>query len=142
MRVALTGSKDDNIVNVASMMRAEKVFKILFIVFGSETPKLYFRGYDTDETFKNTRVKYSIVYDAVYESDIGELTEYYESPAQFDTVRSCSLLNREGVLYGVFVLEDSHYNLVKNLIRPMFCERCGSEKHTMEMSNKNMGIKV
>ena len=142
MRIALTKSGDDNIVGAEYMKKAEEVFRLKFIVLGSEGPKVCFRGYDTDGTFKNTRVKYSIVYDSVYESDIGQLTEYYENPASFNTARSCALLNRDNTLYGIIVLEDSHYHLVKRLIKPMFCERCGSKKHTMEMSDKNKRVRL
>lgn len=57
------------------MAWAEMVFGMKFILLGPAPPTVCLRGYDTDGTFKGTKVRHTIQYDALYNSDVGDVVE-------------------------------------------------------------------
>lgn len=47
-----------------------------------------------------------------------------------------------GVKYYTMIFHDSHYDLLKKFLNPIYCTKCGATDHTEEMALKDESIKV
>lgn len=82
-------------------VRRKEVFGIKIVVMGSNPPVVSLSGYEADGSLENTKVTYRIQYDGVYPSDVGEMVEYSENYANFEIIKQCCFINRDGCRYRV-----------------------------------------
>ncbi|KFH61735.1 hypothetical protein MVEG_12429, partial [Podila verticillata NRRL 6337] len=131
-------------VELSMIARAEEIFGINILVLYNKDPVVYF----VDKTMKFGSYK-DIKRDYVISWACYDGTSYGRDEL---CLKSKKMLPRrhtnggmevcvKGVWYHLLVFYDDHYDIVRDLLEPTFCGRCGSHEHTTKDADKYDDIK-
>jgi uncharacterized protein YprB with RNaseH-like and TPR domain len=144
MRIMLTGSPDDKEVSVNKLNEAEKIFGIKFIVLGEQPPKVsYIKRAERHKPYKDLRIIYSIEYDTLYyKGSKVKLVERSDNKVSFNRINNIAYVEINEEKYYLLCLHNNHYSIIRSVIRPTVCEKCGSDKHNAIQALNNASDKL